>query len=85
MTWMTKEGVRLYPVAGFEENQHKLYNYNDLMYIRAHEEDTDEAWDAFYESERLLEEFNGHVHNGVAYVPYPYYCRIRDIIGYYDK
>lgn len=76
--------VKLYPVCNWERNQHKMYNYNDKMYIRSHEEQTQEAWDLFYESERLLEAFNSNVRNGVAYVTYPDYCKIKDIIGYYD-
>lgn len=69
--------VKLYPVCNWERNQHK-------MYIRSHEEQTQEAWDLFYESERLLEAFNSNDRNGVAYVTYPDYCKIKDIIGYYD-
>ena len=47
--------IKLYPVCNWERNQHKMYNYNDKMYIKAHEEDTEEAWRAFEEGERLLE------------------------------
>lgn len=76
--------VKLYPVCNWERNQHKMYNYNDKMYIKAHEENTEEAWRAFEESERLLEVFNGQVRNGLVYAVYEDYCLIKDILGYYD-
>ena len=76
--------VKLYPVCNWERNQHKIYNYNDKMYIKAHEENTEEAWSAFEESERLLEVFNGQVRNGLVYATYGDYCLIKDVLGYYD-
>lgn len=40
--------IKLYPVCNWERNQHKMYNYNDKMYIKAHEENTEEAMEAQY-------------------------------------
>lgn len=84
MAIITKNGIKLYPVGNWQKNQHKLYNYHDKMSIKAHEEDTDEAWDTLYESEKLLDVFNTNVYDGIVYAPYKDYCKLKDIIGYYD-
>ena len=81
---VTRKGVRLYPVCKWYDNQHKLYNYNDKMYNKAHDEGTQEAFEAFYESERLLDVFHGNIINGIVYATYKDYCKLKDIIGYYD-
>lgn len=83
---ITRDGEKLYPVCGWEKNQHKMFNYNDKMYNYMVESDYGDAEvDAFEESERLLDVFNGGVRSdGLVYAVYGDYKKIKDIIGYYD-
>lgn len=83
---LKKNGKKLYPVCTWMKNQHKLYNYNDKMYIKMVESGySDEDVKAFEEAERLLDVFEGGLHrDGLVYAEYSDYKIIKDIIGYYD-
>lgn len=77
--------AKMYRVCSWNNNQHKMFNYNDKMYIARAENPCDETEKAYEESERLLEVFNGHVDaSGIVMATYPDLIKIREIVACYD-
>lgn len=86
MALITKNGKKLYPIGKFTTYQHVFYNYNDRMYNKMYDEEhSEEACEAYDESERLLDVFNTNPQdaNGIVYVEYNDYKVMKDIIGGY--
>ena len=80
-----KDGTKLYPVCGWEKNQHKIYNAYDRAIIRRDEEDwSDEACAEVERCEKALEAFNGCVRGGVVYATYEEGKIIKDLVAAYD-
>ena len=75
-------GKTLYPVCGFEKNQHKLYNAYDRVMIRLY--DGEDVEDERERIERALDVFNSHVVQGLVYATYEDSVIIKDIIAAYD-
>lgn len=85
---MTKNrnGKKLYPVCNWQNNQHKMFNYYDKMYLKMIDNDYDDnSIDDYENAERLLNVFNTGVYNdGLVYAEYNDYKAIKDIISFYD-
>lgn len=80
-------GVKFYPVCGFERNQHKI----DYWYTKALNACYDSEWADEKaladrdEAERMLEYFNCYTgSDGLVYAPYKDGQRIKEMIVCYD-
>ena len=89
---LIKNGVRLYPVCGFQRSQHKLYYWETKAQLRVYEIEesenvTDEEFDEAYEELEFWQdvlEYANCVYNGLIYMPYKYYNRVKEAITMYD-
>ncbi|AVM69729.1 hypothetical protein C3V36_11060 [Lachnospiraceae bacterium oral taxon 500] len=80
-----KQGRKLYPVCGWEKNQHKIYNAHDRAMNRLYDEDySEDAQKEVTRVERALEAFDRYVIQGIVYATYEESCLIKDIVGAYD-
>jgi hypothetical protein len=73
---------KLYPVCSWEQNQHKLYNAYDRIYLAYMEDEVD--YDRLEEIEHLLSVFDSCVRNGIVYAEWEDAKLIKDYIGAYD-
>lgn len=85
------QGVKMYPVCNWMNNQHKLHNASDRVFnamIDAQESGNDaeacELAERLEEIDRLIAVFNGNIINGVVYAVWADYKAIKDYIGAYD-
>ncbi len=80
-----REGRKLYPVCGFEKNQHKLYNAHDRAMNRIYDgDDSEEAFADLERVERALEAFNRHIIGSTVYATYEESNLIKDYVVAYD-
>jgi len=75
-------GKKLYPVCGWEENQHKLYNAHDRIMNAIDDGKAD--YDALERIEKAMGAFDAHVIKGIVYATYDNLCLIRDYVGAYN-
>lgn len=83
---ITKNGVKCYPVCGFENNQHKIDYYYTKAINKCYDTDySDEAVREREEIENLYDVFNSGVYkDGLVYVPWKFFQRIKELIVRYD-
>lgn len=83
-----KDGTKLYPVCGFQRSQHKLYYWYNKACLNAFYCDSD-----YTPTEKDYEEFEfwnnvmeyaNCVHDGLIYMPWEYYNRVKEAIVVYD-
>lgn len=82
-----QEGKKLYPVCGWEENQHKLYNAHDRILNRIcemQEAGQEPPYEEQEKVERAMQAFDSHVINGLVYATYEDACIIKDYVWAYD-
>ena len=79
-------GEKLYPVCGFQKSQHKLYYWQNKAWLAVY----DNEGNVTEKQEEELEFWNevldyAHcVHDGLIYMPYRYYNRVKEAIVAYD-
>lgn len=80
-----KTGKKMYPIGSWLKYSHIFYNYNDRCYNAMYDTDHSiESIDKFEEAERLLDVFEHNPRvNGIVYVIYDDYKKMKDIIGAY--
>lgn len=86
MKLIIKNGTRYYPIGKRSKYQHVFYNYVDICYNHAHDnEDSDDAYEKYEEAERILNAFESGPQNaeGIVFVTYEDYKKMKDIIGAY--
>lgn len=84
-TYRNEKGEKLYPVCGFQRSQHKLYYWHDKAWLRVYDNEnpTDKEWEELEFWDEVLEQsFN--VYDGLIYMPYRYYNRVKEAIVAYD-
>lgn len=83
--YRTREGVKLYPVCGFQNGQHKILYWENKAWLRCHDsENPSQAdWDELQFWEDVLE-YSNCVHDGLIYMPYKYYQHVKEAIVMYD-
>ena len=85
-----KDGTKLYPCCGFEENQHKLYNAYDVAMCALYDAEDNHDSEAMNRAQEALDRvetalgWEHCVYNGIIYAPYDVYKIIKDIVGAYD-
>lgn len=83
-------GKKLYPVCGWEENQHKIYNAHDRIMIRIYEaqktgkEDLEDLYKEQERIEKALEIIDRHIIDGLVYATYEDGLIVKDLIWAYD-
>lgn len=91
MLYKDKKGNKLYPVCSWEQNQHKLYNANDRIFLAicdaedAHNfAEVERLLEAKSKIERALDAFDRYVINGIVYATYQDGLIIKDFVWAYD-
>ena len=85
-----KDGTKLYPCCGFEENQHKLYNAYDVAMCALYDAEDNHDSEAMDKAQKALDRIETAlgwehcIYNGIIYAPYDVYKIIKDIVGAYD-
>ena len=70
-----KDGTKLYPCCGFEENQHKLYNAYDVAMCALYDAEDNHDSEAMDRAQEALDRVE---------TAYDVYKMIKDIVGAYD-
>lgn len=78
-------GKKLYPVCGFQKNQHKFdYWYTKAMNKWYENPDDDDAWEDRERKERWMECATCFVFDGLIYAPWELYNEMKEAIVCYD-
>lgn len=77
-----RTGKKLYPVCGWEDNQHKLYNAHDRAMNAIY--DGAGSWEEVERIDRALEAFDAHVIDGIVYATYEDGLIIKDYVWAYN-
>ena len=77
-------GEKLYPVCGFQKSQHKLFYWENKAFLKAHEDGTSEKdYDEWMFWQDVCE-YAHCIHDGLIYMPYRFYNRVKEAIVAYD-
>ena len=80
-------GVKFYPVCGFQRNQHKIYYWYTKAQNEFYDDETrsEKTLCALEEAEKMLDYFTCYTgKDGLVYAPYKDGQRIKEMIVCYD-
>ena len=77
-----KQGIKMYPVCSWEQNQHKLYNAHDRVMNAISDGKAD--YDDLEKVEQAMNAFEAHVIGGIVYATWADRNLIMDYIFAYN-
>ena len=77
-----KQGIKMYPVCSWEQNQHKLYNAHDRVMIAISEGKAD--YEDLERVEQAMNAFEAHVIDGIVYATWEDRQLMMDYIWAYN-
>lgn len=80
------KGEKLYPVCGFQRSQHKLYYWETKAWLKCHDDEytaTEKDWEELEFWQEVLE-YATCIYDGLIYMPWKYYNRVKEAIAVYD-
>lgn len=75
------DGLKMYPVCGFQKSQHKLYYWENYFYL--HRDESAELW-AKWELWQNILDYATCIYDGLIYMPWRFNQIVKEAIVMYD-
>lgn len=83
-TYRDDKGRKLYPVCGFQKNQHKFDYWHTKALNRWYDDHSDKNYDELEKTESWMLCATTYIFNGLIYAPWEHYNEMKEAIVAYD-